>query len=193
MNETIGISLEWRWTLNSAYLLDSVEAQGGHVWFPLRVHSWMYWHGHSLLLLFFFFLITAGTLWMVSEFPFHKPYFPWQEQPVKSFGCFWDIFEQGSREQSAATSPLMKAWTSLTADQHNGKPQLIGTASWKKKLKKRKKIAPFRVKKPLKDALNSCFFTLKHPANVLWDQICSTVEKHWGFLFIYLFFYYEHG
>lgn len=93
----------------------------------------------------FFFLITPGTLWMVSEFPFHKPYFPWQGQPVKSFGCFWDIFERGSREQSAATSLLIEAWTSLTPDEHNGiKPQFTHTTLWKMRQK-----VPFRVKNPL--------------------------------------------
>lgn len=89
---------------------------------------------------------------MVSEFPFHKQYFPWQEQQAKSFERFWDIFEWGSREQPAATSLLTEAWTSINPNEHNGiKPQFICTTLWKKR-KERK--SPLGLKTPY--ALNWC-------------------------------------
>lgn len=112
---------------NSTNQVNSVD-----VCFPLKVHSWMYWHGHSL----FFFLIIPGTVWMVSEFPFHKPYFPWQEHQAKSFGCFWDIFERCSREQSAATSLLIKAWTSLPTSTMASNHSLYALPLKKKREKK---------------------------------------------------------
>lgn len=58
---------------------------------------------------------------MASEFPFHKQYFPWQEQQAKSFERFWDIFEWGSREKPATTSLLMEEeWPSVNPNKHNG-------------------------------------------------------------------------
>lgn len=99
---------------------------------------------------------------MVSEFPFQKTYFPWQEQQVKSFGCFWDIFERGSREQRATTSLLIKVWTSPTADKHNGnKLQLIHPTLFKKERERGEKV-PFRVKTPSKMHSTDAFY-LKKP------------------------------
>lgn len=99
---------------------------------------------------------------MVSEFPFHKPYFPWQEQQAKSFGCFWDIFERGSREQECCyltahrsvdfSNPRQAQWHQTT------------TVYMHYPLKKK---VPFRVKNPLEmhstDALHlktPCLFPL---------------------------------
>lgn len=122
--------------------------------------SFLYWRRTEMNKVFFFFLIIPGTLWMVSEFPFHKQRFPWQEQPAKSFECYWDIFEWGSREQPAATSLLTEAWTSINPDKCNGiKPQFICTALWKKR---RIKKSPLGLKTHY--ALNRC--TL--PQNTLW-------------------------